>query len=203
MLLRIMSLMAGLLLAAPAAAEGRGPAMWGEGGLWEIYAPPGRSDCFATRLFLSGTVMRIGVRADGGLDLLMARSSWRFAEAGKTYRLKFVFGNGRTYEEDLEAVATGSTIALVNARMSAAFVADFMEKTQPARLPPRFAGRAPGVARHLRRRHPTQDVQRMPLQERRTPAIRPCSEQIRRAPAPRQAARRYARRAAPDRLRAG
>ena len=129
MLLRIMSLMAGLLLAAPAAAEGRGPAMWGEGGLWEIYAPPGRNGCFATQLFLSGTVMRIGVRADGGLDLLMARSSWRFAEAGKTYRLKFVFGNGRTYEEELEAVAMGSTIALVNARMSAAFVADFMEKT--------------------------------------------------------------------------
>ena len=37
MLLRTMLLMAGLLLAAPAAAEGRGPAKWGEGGLWEIY----------------------------------------------------------------------------------------------------------------------------------------------------------------------
>ena len=59
----------------------------------------------------------------------MARSSWRFVEAGKTYRLKFVFGNGRTYEEELEAVAMGSAIALVNARMSAAFVSDFMEKT--------------------------------------------------------------------------
>ena len=69
--------MAQLLLAAPAAAEGRGPAMWGEGGLWEIYAPPGRNGCFATRLFLSGTVMRIGVRADGGLDL-----RWRAAAGG-------------------------------------------------------------------------------------------------------------------------
>jgi hypothetical protein len=130
MLSRAMSLMAALLFAAPVAAEGRGPAVWGEGGLWEIYAaPPGGNRCFATRLFLSGTVMRIGVRGDGGLDLLMARGSWRFAEAGKTYRLKFVFGNGRTYEEELEAVAMGQTIALVQPRMSAAFVADFMEKT--------------------------------------------------------------------------
>ena len=43
----------------------------------------------------------------------MARSSWQFVEAGKTYRMKFVFGNGRAYEEELEAVAMGSEIVLV------------------------------------------------------------------------------------------
>lgn len=89
--------------------------MLGEGGLWEIYADPlGRNGCYATRLFLSGAVMRIGVRSDGRLDLLIARGSWRFADAGKTYRMKFVFGNGRTHEEELEAVAMGPTIALMN-----------------------------------------------------------------------------------------
>ena len=146
--------------------------------------------------------MRIGVRANGGLDLLMARSSWRFAEAGKTYRLKFVFGNGRTYEEELEAVAMGSTIAVVNARMSAAFVADFMEKTSllvysAVRWSRPWCCSTPTT--------PSSNSGRatLPLQERRTPAIRPCSEQIRRASALRQAARRYVQRAAPDRLQAG
>lgn len=130
MVSKIVSLMTALLAAAPAAAEGRRAAMWGEAGLWEIYADPlGRNGCFAARLFLSGAVMRIRVRADGGLELLIARGSWQFANAGKTYRLKFVFGNGRAYEEELEAVAMGSTIALVKPRMSAAFMADFMEKT--------------------------------------------------------------------------
>jgi hypothetical protein len=37
----------------------------------------------------------------------------------KTYRMKFVFGNGRTYEEELKAAAVGSEIVLVKPRMSA------------------------------------------------------------------------------------
>jgi len=116
--------------AAPATAEGRGPGKWGQGGLWDIYAEPGEGNgCYATRLFLSGTVMRIAVRSDGGLHFAIARGSWQFAEVGKTYRMKFVFGNGRTYEEELEAVAVGSVTVLVKPRMSAAFLSDFTEKT--------------------------------------------------------------------------
>jgi hypothetical protein len=116
--------------AAPATAEGRGPEKWGQGGLWDIYAEPGEGNgCYATRLFLSGTVMRIAVRSDGGLHFAIARGSWQFAEVGKTYRMKFVFGNGRTYEEELEAVAVGSVTVLVKPRMSAAFLSDFTEKT--------------------------------------------------------------------------
>ena len=73
--------------------------------------------------------MRIAVRPDGGLHFAIARSSWQFAEVGKTYRIKFVFGNDKTYEEEFEAVAGGSVVVLVNPRMSAAFLSDFMEKT--------------------------------------------------------------------------
>jgi hypothetical protein len=133
MSLKTLLLMVGLALgasAAPATAEGRGPEKWGEGGLWNIYVEPvAGNGCYATRVFLSGTVMRIAVRPDGGLHFLMARSSWQFAEVGKTYRMKFVFGNDRTYEEELEAVAVGSVVVLVKPRMSAAFLSDFMEKT--------------------------------------------------------------------------
>jgi hypothetical protein len=133
MSLRTLLLTAALLIgvaAAPAAAEGRAPEKWGEGGLWEIYAGPvAGNGCYATRLFFSGAMMRVAVRPDGGLHLMMARGSWQFAEVGKTYRLKFVFGNGRAYEEELEAVAAGSMTVLVNPRMSAAFVSDFMERT--------------------------------------------------------------------------
>lgn len=133
MSLRTWLLMAAMLLgasAAPATAEGRGPQKWGEGGLWDIYAEPGEGNgCHAIRSFLSGAVMRIAVRPDGGLRFAIARRSWQFAEAGKTYRMKFVFGNGRTYEEELEAVAVGSVTVLVTPRMSAAFLSDFMERT--------------------------------------------------------------------------
>lgn len=133
MSLRTWLLTAAMLLgasAAPAAAEGRGPQKWGEGGLWDIYAEPGDGNgCYATRSFFSGAVMRIAVRSDGGLHFAIARRSWQFVEVGKTYRLKFVFGNGRTYEQELEAVAAGSVIVLVTPRMGAAFVSDFMERT--------------------------------------------------------------------------
>lgn len=50
-------------------------------------------------------------------------------EAGKTYRLKFVFGNDVAYEEEFEAVAMGSGVALWKSRMSPAFLSDFREKT--------------------------------------------------------------------------
>lgn len=133
MSLRTLLLMGALLLgvsAAPATAENRGPEKWGEGGLWDIYAVPvAGNGCYAIRLFLSGTVMRIAVRSDGGLHFAIARNSWQFAEAGKTYRMTFVFGNGRTYEEELEAVAMGSAVVLMKPRMSAAFLSDFVDKT--------------------------------------------------------------------------
>ena len=133
MSLRTWLLTAALLMsavAAPATAEGRAPEKWGQGGLWDIYAEPGEGNgCYATRLFLSGTVMRIAVRPDGGLHFAIARGSWQFAEVGKTYRMTFVFGNGRTYEEELEAIAIGAVTVLVIPRMSAAFLSDFTAKT--------------------------------------------------------------------------
>ena len=133
MLARTLLAMAALLLSvltSPAAIGNQKPPKWGEAGVWEIYVDPApENGCYATRFFLSGTAMRIGLRPDGGLHLAMGRSSWQFVEAGKTYRMKFEFGNGRTYEEDFDAVAVGSVTILVAPAMSAAFLSDFMEKT--------------------------------------------------------------------------
>ena len=127
---RTLLLMAAMLLSVPAAADGRRLEKWGEGGLWDVYAGPVTNNgCYATRQFPNGTAMRIAVQSDGGLHFTIAHSSWQFVEVGKAYRMKFVFGNGRTYEEDLEAVAAGSVFVLVKPRMSAAFLSDFMEKT--------------------------------------------------------------------------
>ena len=58
----------------------------------------------------------------------VAGSSWQFVEEGKTCRMKFVFGNGRTYEEELKAADVGSEIVLVKPRMSAPFLSDFMRR---------------------------------------------------------------------------
>jgi len=125
-----MSLSASLMVAAlllgvaatPATAERRGPGKRGQAGLRDIHVEPGVGNG-------SGIVMRIAVRPDGGLYVAVAGSRWQFVEEGKTYRMKFVFGNGRTYEEELKAAAVGSEIVLVKPRMSAAFLSDFMEKT--------------------------------------------------------------------------
>jgi hypothetical protein len=125
-----MSLSASLMVAAlllgvaatPATAERRSPGKRGHGGLRDIHVEPGVGNG-------SGTVMRIAVRPDGGLYVAIAGSSWQFVEEGKTYRMKFVFGNGRAYEEELKAADVGSEIVLVRPRMSAAFLPDFMEKT--------------------------------------------------------------------------
>ena len=133
MLFRTLLLMTVLLLgivAGPAAAENRDKPKWGEGGSWEIYVDINAGNvCYAVRGFPGGTAMLIFVGSDGGLDFVIARDSWHFAEPGKGYRLKFVFGNDTTYEEVLKAVAIDSAVALSKAEMSAAFLSDFMEKT--------------------------------------------------------------------------
>ncbi len=116
--------------AVPATVERRSPGKRGQGGRRDPYVEPGGGNgCCATREFPSETMMRIAVRPDGGLYLAVTGRSWQFVAEGKTCRMKFVFGNGGTYEEELEAAAVGSEIVLVKPRMSAAFLADFMEKT--------------------------------------------------------------------------
>lgn len=113
----------------PAAAEDGDRPKWWEGGLWDIYIDRNFGNaCYAVRSFLGGIATLMSVRPDGGLDFVIGRDSWQFAEPGKTFLLKFVFGNGATYEEELEAVAAGPEVVL-SSRMSAAFLSDFMEKT--------------------------------------------------------------------------
>jgi hypothetical protein len=130
---KTLSLMIVLLLgivAGPAAAETADKPKWGESGSWSIYVDINAGNvCYAVRGFRGGIAMLVAVRSDGGLDLAIASDSWHFAEAGETYRLKFVFGNNTTYEEELEAVALDSAVALSASGMSAAFLSDFMEKT--------------------------------------------------------------------------
>jgi len=132
MLFRTLLLMTVLLLAivaGPAAAEDRDRPKWRKGGSWGIYVDPhAHNPCYAVRGFGAGTAMLISVRSDGGLDLAVARDTWHFA-AGETYRLKFVFGNDTTYEEEMEAVTIDAAVALFKSGMSAAFLSDFMKKT--------------------------------------------------------------------------
>ena len=133
MLFRTLLLVSALLLGmptCPAAADDSDRPKWGAGGSWDIYVDPKFGNaCYAVRTFLGGTAMLVSVRPDGGLDFVIGHDSWQFAETGKTYRLKFVFGNEKTYEEELEAVALSSAVVLTKPRMSATFLSDFMEKT--------------------------------------------------------------------------
>ena len=133
MLFRTLLLMTVLLLgivAGPAAAENRDKPKWGEGGSWGIYVDTNAGNvCYAVRGFPGGTAMLISVGSDGGLDFSIARDSWHFAEPGKGYRLKFVFGNDTTYEEEMEAVTIDAAVALFKSGMSAAFLSDFIKKT--------------------------------------------------------------------------
>jgi len=132
MLFRTLLLMTVLLLgivAGPAAAEDRDRSKWRKGGSWGIYVDPqARNPCYAVRGFGAGTAMLISMRSDGGLDFAIARDTWHFA-AGETYRLKFVFGNDTTYEEEVEALTIDGAVALFKSGISAAFLSDFMKKT--------------------------------------------------------------------------
>jgi hypothetical protein len=118
------------VVAGPAAAEKRDKPKSGEGGSWGVYVDTTASNpCYAVRGFRGGIGMLIAVRSDGGLTFAIARDSWHFAKPGETHRLKFVFGNDTTYEEELEAIAVDSAVALFKSGMSAAFLSDFMKKT--------------------------------------------------------------------------
>jgi hypothetical protein len=131
MLFRILLLMALSLLGmpiGPAAADDADPPKWGEAGSWEIFVDSNHGNrCYATSGAL-GVAMLISNRPDGDLDFVIGHDSWQFAKVGETYRLKFVFGNKTTYEEDLEGVALESAVVL-GAPMSAAFLSDFMQRT--------------------------------------------------------------------------
>lgn len=132
MLFRTLLLMAVFLLGAltgPAAADDGDRPKWGEAGSWEIYVDPRFGNaCYAVASLFHGVVMLISVRPDGGLHFVIAHDRLQFAEVGQTYRLKFVFANDATYEEEMEAVALPAAVVLAN-WMSAAFLSDFMERT--------------------------------------------------------------------------
>jgi hypothetical protein len=111
-----------------AADDDADPPKWGEAGAWEIFVDTRYGNrCYATTGSL-GAAMLVSLRPDGDLDFVIDHESWRFAEEGKTYRLKFVFGNGTTYEEELEGVALESAVVL-RSQMSPAFLSDFMQRT--------------------------------------------------------------------------
>jgi hypothetical protein len=116
------------MLSGPAAANDDDKPKWGEAGVWDIFVDTNYGNrCFATTGSL-GAAMLISVRPDGDLDFVIGHDSWQFAQAGQTYRLKFVFANETTYEEELEGVALESAVVL-GGQMSAAFLSDFMQRT--------------------------------------------------------------------------
>jgi hypothetical protein len=163
MSLSVSLMMAALLLgvaATPATAERRGPGKRGQAGLQDIDIEPGVGNG-------SRTVMRIAVRPDGGLYVAVA-GSWQFVEEGKSYRMKFVFGNGRVYEEELKTAAVGSEIVLVKPRMNAAAI----RRVSPC------CCRTPTTA------SPSSGLATLLLLECRIPAIRPSVEASFASPVP-------------------
>ena len=131
MLFRIPLLVTLLLVGTPSGSAAAGDddkPKWGEAGVWDIFVDTNRGNrCYATSGSL-GAAMLISIRPDGDLDFVIGHESWQFAEAGKAYRLKFVFGNETTYEEELEGVALESAVVL-GSQMSPAFLSDFMQRT--------------------------------------------------------------------------
>ena len=116
---------------APAFSKDGAAPPWAQVGGWQIRVDPGFGNgCFASQYFEDGTGIRLGIDANSQrLYLILANPAWKSLEAGKTYPVRFVFDEARTYDSDFAADAWGDAVVLGRFGLSTDFVTDFMERT--------------------------------------------------------------------------
>ncbi len=115
---------------APPAFSYNGPAPAGRlvGG-WQIRVDPTVGNgCYAMQYDADGTGIRLGIDPDRhNLYLILGNPAWTSLEEGRTYRLRFVFDQAKTYDSDLEAGALGDRVVLARSGLGTDFVTDFVE----------------------------------------------------------------------------
>ena len=114
--------------AGPAVGQESGTAKWGQVGGWRIAVDrTGGNSCFAVQRYDDGTSLLLGLGPkDGGLYFLLGNTAWPSLQAGKNYRMKFVFDNRKDFEGEMAAVAFGGKIILAAAGIRADLAASFM-----------------------------------------------------------------------------
>jgi hypothetical protein len=127
-LLSVLSM--GAFVTPAVSKDNTGPAN-GQVGGWQIRVDPRLGNgCFASQHYADGTGLRLGIVPDRlSLYLILGNPAWKSLEDGKTYSLRFVFDQAKTYDTDMLAGVWGDMIVLIGSGLSADFVADFMEGT--------------------------------------------------------------------------
>jgi hypothetical protein len=117
--------------AAPAFSRNDGTPAYAQVGGWQVRVDPAVGNgCFASQYAADGTGIRLGIDPDRQkLYLILGNPAWKSLEEGKTYRLRFVFDQAKTYDSDLEAGLLGDRVVLARSGLGTDFVIDFVEST--------------------------------------------------------------------------
>jgi hypothetical protein len=111
-------------------AETTGTATWGKVEGWEVRVDQTLGyGCFAFQSFERGSLVRIGFNPKtSSIYVMFGNAAWKSLEAGKVYRMKFVFDGTSTYEGELKGVLVNNFTFLEHRNVSTAFVDDFMKR---------------------------------------------------------------------------
>jgi hypothetical protein len=115
----------------PAFSQDSGTRAYAQVGGWQVRVDPAVGNgCYAMRYYEDGTGIRLGIDPDRQkLYLILGNPAWTSLEDGKTYRLRFVFDQAKTYDSDLEAGLLGDRLVLARSGLGTDFVIDFVERT--------------------------------------------------------------------------
>jgi len=129
---RWVTLFVAMGLTCPAAmAQDNKTAKWGQVEGWAIRVDRSVGDgCFATQLYEDGSAIRIGFDIKkGSMYFMLGNENWKSLEAGKLYRLRFVFDNARSFDGDLTGHKLGERVYLDHSNISSDFAKAFMERS--------------------------------------------------------------------------
>ena len=117
--------------AAPAFSWNDGMPAYAQVGGWQVRVDPAVGNgCFASQYYEDGTGIKLGIDPERhNLYLIHGNLAWTSLEAGKTYRLRFVFDQAKAYDSDLEAGALGDWVVLGRSGLGTDFMTDFAEST--------------------------------------------------------------------------
>ncbi len=127
----LLSLLSMAAFVAPALGKDSAAPAYALVGGWQVRVDPAAGNgCFASQYYEDGTGIRLGIDANRqNFYLILGNPAWTSLEDGKTYKLRFMFDQAKTYDSDLEAFMLGDMVMLGRSGLSTDFVTDFMAGT--------------------------------------------------------------------------
>src|SRR5260370_16835148 len=120
----LLSLLSMAAFVAPALGKDNAAPAYAQVGGWQVRVDPAVGNgCFASQYYEDGTGIRLGIDANRqNFYLILGNPVWTSLEDGKTYKLRFMFDQAKTYDSDLEPFILANMVMLCRSALSTDFV---------------------------------------------------------------------------------